>query len=438
MAPGMLLAPLKELFHDETIKEACESVKKKIKDETLGSSLDQLTAIKYETSEDLAEFALVARSLAPLPSPRARRCLCPRPAKARVLGHPEPLVSLRHNSRAEPLLPNTNLERPKPPKGKKAKEGAGAGLAGFAFPGDLLLDLSKSDAIDILHKLQLPEPAGPLFTQAMAVAVKAHVLLLAKDSGCVEDLKQGDFGAGAGKLLCTPELVAGLEQLKPGVLKAPIQKLFALPALAAAVEQAKEHMPDHALKELLDAVVKHEWDSEGAVKQFARKLRKLVEYKLPEKHGFFHNLKEGVKDIMHKSFGKSFSQSAKAPGAKSSSKKNVSETVQGSSFGASFRSNSKKELASEGGQHADKQGFTLGVFSKSHRHTRAAETFEFPASLIAKLDRNDIIDVLKSLKLPSPVGPLLAKAIDGVLAAELFAQAQDLIKDLRDGKLEQA
>eukprot|EP00961_Rhodomonas_salina_P225016 3042368-Rhodomonas_salina.1 len=228
-------------------------------------------------------------------------------------------------------------------------------------------------------------------------ALKAQVLFMSKD--CIEDFKNGDFVKGAGKLLLSPDLVMGIEQMKPGLLKNPVKNLFSNEALKDAVHAAIESIPHKDLKDLLTSLLQHDFDAEDGVKQFAKKAKRIIDFKPPEHHSFFHNLKEGVSHAFHKSFG--------SHGSKRDVSRGPSAHVSGGHFG-------------------------------HHHHHDAKSHFEFPGDLIKKLDRNDVIDIIKTVQLPSPVGTVFSKAIDGVLAVELMVNAKPVLEQLQAGKLEEA
>eukprot|EP00961_Rhodomonas_salina_P006660 90453-Rhodomonas_salina.1 len=237
-------------------------------------------------------------------------------------------------------------------------------------------------------------------------ALKAQVLFMSTE--CIQDFKDGDFVKGAGKLLCSPDLVMGIEQMKPGLLKNPVKNLFANDALKDALRSAMESIPHQELKDHLSSLLEHDFDAEDGVKKFAKKAKKIIDFKPPEHHGFLHNLKEGVSHAFNKSFG-------------------------GSRGGKS----------NDGGSNEHSTHVTGAHFGHKHNDKHDAkhdpeQKFEFPGSLLKKLDRNDIIDMIKSVKLPSPVGAIFSKAIDGVLAAELMVNAKPVLDQLQAGKLEEA
>eukprot|EP00961_Rhodomonas_salina_P142753 1921682-Rhodomonas_salina.1 len=85
-----------------------------------------------------------------------------------------------------------------------------------------------------------------------------------------------------------------------------------------------------------------------------------------------------------------------------------------------------------------KEQADLKQFCAHVRELAKLPDVELPGALLANMDKESAVNMLKGVQLPAPMGPAFSQALEAVLAAELLAQAQDLIKDLRDGKLEQA
>eukprot|EP00961_Rhodomonas_salina_P258446 3493078-Rhodomonas_salina.1 len=70
LKPGMMLAPLKSLFAEDFIGDAVAKVR--LRNSALADKLQQLTELKFESTEDLKKFCNQARKLIAAQAEQAR------------------------------------------------------------------------------------------------------------------------------------------------------------------------------------------------------------------------------------------------------------------------------------------------------------------------------------------------------------------------------